>query len=71
MVDFYFTLYIFTAIKNLREWMEPEYVKPDLINSLETCKIYREPYGVVLIMGAWNYPLHLVLLPLVGALAAG
>jgi aldehyde dehydrogenase (NAD+) len=30
-----------------------------------------EPLGVVLIIGPWNYPVHLVLAPLVGALAAG
>ena len=33
--------------------------------------IYREPLGVVLIIGPWNYPLQLLLLPLVGAIAAG
>ena len=27
--------------------------------------------GTVLIIGAWNYPLQLTLLPLVGALSAG
>lgn len=31
----------------------------------------QEPLGVVLIIGPWNYPLQLVLTPLVGALAAG
>ena len=30
-----------------------------------------EPYGVVLIIGAWNFPFALTLGPLVGALAAG
>jgi len=30
-----------------------------------------DPYGVVLIIGAWNYPLHLSLAPLAGAIAAG
>ena len=33
--------------------------------------IRREPFGVSLIMGAWNYPLQLTLGPLVGAIAAG
>ena len=33
--------------------------------------IYSEPLGVVLIIGPWNYPLQLLLLPLVGAIAAG
>jgi aldehyde dehydrogenase (NAD+) len=33
--------------------------------------IYRDPLGVVLIIGPWNYPLQLLLLPALGAIAAG
>lgn len=33
--------------------------------------IYKDPYGVVLVMGAWNYPLQLTLLPMQSAIAAG
>jgi len=33
--------------------------------------VRREALGVVLIIGPWNYPLHLLLLPLVSAIAAG
>ena len=33
--------------------------------------IYKEPYGVVLVIGAWNYPLQLAVVPLIGAIAAG
>jgi len=33
--------------------------------------IYNDPYGVVLIIGSWNYPLQLTLLPVSGAIAAG
>lgn len=33
--------------------------------------LVREPYGVVLVMGAWNYPLQLSLIPAAGAIAAG
>jgi acyl-CoA reductase-like NAD-dependent aldehyde dehydrogenase len=38
---------------------------------MDTVIIYNDPYGVVLIMGAWNYPFQLSLMPLVGAIAAG
>merc|ERR1719160_1330591 len=31
----------------------------------------RDPLGVVFVMGAWNYPLQLTLLPVVGAIAGG
>lgn len=33
--------------------------------------IYSEPYGVVLVMGAWNYPIQLSLMPFSCAIAAG
>ena len=35
------------------------------------CYSLAEPYGNVLIIGSWNYPLNLTLIPLVDALAAG
>lgn len=38
---------------------------------LSKCEIRREPLGVVLIIGAWNYPISLVLGPLIGAISAG
>ncbi|MGH0164889.1 UNVERIFIED_CONTAM: hypothetical protein FKN15_047968 [Acipenser sinensis] len=37
----------------------------------DECFIRKEPLGVVLIIGAWNYPVQLVLVPLIGAIAAG
>lgn len=33
--------------------------------------IRREPLGVCLVMGAWNYPIQLTLVPVLGAIAAG
>jgi len=38
---------------------------------MDDAYIKREPYGVALILGAWNYPIQLTLGPMVGALAAG
>lgn len=38
---------------------------------LDECFVRREPLGVVLIIGAWNYPLQLLILPMIGAIAAG
>lgn len=59
------------ALSNLRSWLEPEYVSKTLATKVDTCYVRREPLGVVLIIGPWNYPIHLLLLPLVGAIAAG
>lgn len=38
---------------------------------MDTTFIRREPLGVVLVMGAWNYPLQLCIIPTIGAIAAG
>ena len=59
------------AAKKLRTWMRPTRVK--LPMSVQPGKAWYqyEPLGVVLIIGPWNYPIHLVLAPLVGAIAAG
>ncbi len=57
--------------KHLRAWTRPERVFTPLVHQPGRSTIRREPLGVVLIIGPWNYPLQLVLAPLVGAIAAG
>jgi aldehyde dehydrogenase (NAD+) len=59
------------AQKHLRQWIRPERVRTPWLLQPSAARIYREPLGVVLILGPWNYPLQRVLVPLVGALAAG
>lgn len=60
------------ARDNLSKWMAPESVKmPMLAGAGASTKVIREPLGVSLIIGAWNYPVMLTLGPLVGAIAAG
>lgn len=38
---------------------------------LDDVQIYNDPFGVVLVIGAWNYPLQLLLVPVAAAIAAG
>ena len=57
--------------KNLRRWMEPERVATNLLNLPSGSKVMKEPLGVVLIIGPWNYPFQLLFNPLLGAIAAG
>ncbi len=59
------------AIKNLGRWMEPESIATNLLNLPSGSRIMKEPLGVVLIIGPWNYPFQLLINPLVGAIAAG
>ena len=59
------------AINNLDEWVKPEHKTTDLANKMKTCCTVFEPLGVSLIIGAWNYPVSILIQPLVGAIAAG
>ncbi len=59
------------VLSNLKKWMEPESVPTNLLNLPSSSKVMREPLGVVLIIGPWNYPFQLLFTPLIGALAAG
>lgn len=58
-------------LSNLKSWMAPEPVSTNLLNLPSSSKVMREPLGVVLIIGPWNYPFQLLINPLLGAIAAG
>lgn len=61
-----------SAIANLGSWMHTERKScPFPFKLLDSAFVQWEPKGLVLIVGAWNYPLMLVVEPLVGAIAAG
>lgn len=59
------------TLKHLSRWMEPEPVSTNLLNMPSSSRLQREPLGVVLIIGPWNYPFQLLFTPLLGAIAAG
>ena len=56
---------------HLRAWARTERVRTPLAAFPDRGAVYREPYGLVLILAPWNYPLNLSLVPLVDAVAAG
>ncbi|XP_029467246.1 fatty aldehyde dehydrogenase isoform X2 [Rhinatrema bivittatum] len=58
-------------LEKLPEWTAPQPVEKNLVTLRDDVYIHCEPLGVVLIIGAWNYPFALILHPLVGAIAAG
>ncbi|BDZ52217.1 hypothetical protein GCM10025867_44580 [Frondihabitans sucicola] len=59
------------ALRHLRSWLRPKKQPVPLLIAPATARIVREPLGVVLIIAPWNYPVQLLLNPLVAALAAG
>jgi len=59
------------AISNVRDWAARKKVDTPLFMMPSKSYIYKEPYGVTLIIAPWNYPVQLLLMPLIGAIAAG
>uniref|UniRef100_A0A8C6SWC9 Aldehyde dehydrogenase n=1 Tax=Neogobius melanostomus TaxID=47308 RepID=A0A8C6SWC9_9GOBI len=59
------------AIDKLSVWAAPRAVERSILTLSDQVYVRPQPLGVVLIIGAWNYPWALTLGPLVGAIAAG
>lgn len=58
-------------IKNLKSLSKPKKVSTNLVNQLGSSKVYADPLGCILVIGAWNYPYQLSLSPIIAAMAAG
>lgn len=65
----YDELSLFT--RSLRKWSAPRKVRTPLYLFPTKSYEYSDPYGKVLIFAPFNYPVQLLLLPLIGAVAAG
>ncbi len=59
------------TLKHLKRWMKGRRVKRPLFLRFAKAGVEYEPKGTVLIIGPYNYPLQLLVEPLIGALAAG
>uniref|UniRef100_A0A8V0ZQC8 Aldehyde dehydrogenase n=1 Tax=Gallus gallus TaxID=9031 RepID=A0A8V0ZQC8_CHICK len=53
-------------LNNLGAWMKDENEDKNWAMQLDSAFICKDPYGVVLIIGPWNYPIYLLLVPLIG-----
>ena len=62
---------LWLARRKLRRWMRGSRVPVPLALAPARARTVPQPLGSVLIVGPWNYPVQLLLAPLVGALAAG
>jgi aldehyde dehydrogenase (NAD+) len=59
------------TLKHLQKWTKPKKVRTPITHFGSKSYVYKEPYGISVIISPWNYPLNLALAPLVGAIAAG
>ena len=60
-----------THLQQLHDNTRDQHQEKNLVSLLDGVFVRPEPYGVVLIIGTWNYPLMVTLCPLLGAIAAG
>lgn len=58
-------------LRHLREWMRTERAATPLKLFPSRSRIVTQPLGSALIVAPWNYPVQLLLNPLVGAISAG
>lgn len=58
-------------LANISEWSKPVLVDKTVVNMLDQPMVVKDPLGVVLIISPWNYPVSMILLPLIPAIAAG
>ena len=58
-------------LMHIKEWSADEKPPKAMVNMLDKVEIRKDPYGIVLVIGPWNYPLQLCLIPVIGAIAAG
>lgn len=59
------------TLKHLEGWLKPRKVPVPLALAPARATTVLEPLGVVLVIAPWNYPIQLLLAPMIGALAAG
>lgn len=59
------------AIANLDSWMKPQHIEPSPHFAGAKAEIRPEARGQILVLGPWNFPIGLVLQPIVPAIAAG
>jgi aldehyde dehydrogenase (NAD+) len=62
---------ISTVMRKLSRWSRPERPPTSLLNLPGKSCVYPIPYGNVLVIAPWNYPVQLALIPVVSAIAAG
>jgi aldehyde dehydrogenase (NAD+) len=60
-----------TALRNIKKWSKIKRVSTGWANFPAKSYIIPEPLGTALIIGAWNYPYQLSIVPALTALAAG
>jgi len=59
------------VLKHLNRWAKPKRKRSSMLTFPSKDYIYKEPYGVVLVIAPWNYPFLLAIEPMLMAISAG
>lgn len=59
------------TLANIRQWSRTRKVRTPWTLFAASSYLAQEPRGVVFIIAPWNYPFQLLIMPLIGAIAAG
>jgi aldehyde dehydrogenase (NAD+) len=59
------------TLKKLNKWTRPAKPFSSLVNLPSRSRVYPIALGNILIIGPWNFPVQLVLIPLIAAIAGG
>jgi aldehyde dehydrogenase (NAD+) len=59
------------TLAHLPQWMKPEKVATPVAFKPGTSYVVPEPVGVTCVIAPWNYPVQLLIVPMVAAIAAG
>lgn len=59
------------TLNKLKSWMKPDKVSTAMLHFPSKSKIIKDPLGICMIIGPWNYPFQLQIAPLIGAIAGG
>lgn len=59
------------AIKNVSKWSKVKRASTSMVNFPGSSYVIPEPLGSCLVIGSWNYPVNLTLVPAIAAMVAG
>jgi aldehyde dehydrogenase (NAD+) len=59
------------VLAHLSAWMQPDKVATPIAFKPGSSRVVPEPVGVACVIAPWNYPVQLLLLPMVAAMSAG
>jgi aldehyde dehydrogenase (NAD+) len=59
------------SLRKLNRWTRARYKRTSLVNFFAITRNVPVPFGVSLVIGPWNYPYMLSLIPVISSLAAG